>query len=125
VQRVGHADLSEILEDAAQRPTNLEAYDLCARKGADRKVARGGSRGCPVVRKAMCGRPEYAEAHRVCAKDASIERHVLLASAGLLNDRSWPFCDMAWDANEGRFKSRSGHQRAGRAKPVYEFTPLA
>jgi hypothetical protein len=35
----------------------------------------------------------------------------------------WPFCDMAWDANEGRFKSRSGHQRAGRAKPVYEFTP--
>ena len=40
-------------------------------------------------------------------------------------DRSWPFCDMAWDANEGRFKSRSGHQRAGRAKPVYEFTPYA
>jgi hypothetical protein len=25
-------------------------------------------------------------------------------------------------ANEGRFKSRSGHQRAGRAMPVYEFT---
>ena len=57
-------------------PTNLEAYNLSARKGADRKVASGGSRGCPVVRKAICARPEYAEAHRVCAKDASIERHV-------------------------------------------------
>jgi len=22
--------------------------------------------------------------------------------------RCWPFCDMAWEANEGRFKSRSG-----------------
>ena len=33
-------------------------------------------------------------------------------SDGLPEEGLWPFCDMAWDANEGRFKSRSGRQRA-------------
>ena len=26
---------------------------------------------------------------------------------------SWPFCDMAWGGDQGRFQLRSGHRRAG------------
>jgi tetratricopeptide (TPR) repeat protein len=50
------------------------------------------------------------------------ERGCLVMSLSCLRVRSWPFCDMAGNPTEGRFRLRNGHHCSVPSKPVYEFT---